>query len=165
MTRKNPWTELTVDLQSSQENVLFMVSWHWEISFYSSLYFCHDLCIYKDFALKESFDLCCNNFFFTSGLGDMAVSNTIGSNVFDILVGLGVPWAMQTMCVNYGSEVGLHLIKNTAFDQFIQECNLLPETEDLLASYSPFVSGDDQQSGTAVFSGTFAGLCGTHGEH
>lgn len=40
-----------------------------------------------------------------SGLGDMAVSNTIGSNVFDILVGLGVPWAIQTMCVDYGSEV------------------------------------------------------------
>ncbi|XP_073348379.1 sodium/potassium/calcium exchanger 4 isoform X1 [Pagrus major] len=39
------------------------------------------------------------------GLGDMAVSNTIGSNVFDILVGLGVPWALQTMCVNYGSVV------------------------------------------------------------
>lgn len=40
-----------------------------------------------------------------AGLGDMAVSNTIGSNVFDILVGLGVPWALQTMAVNYGSVV------------------------------------------------------------
>uniref|UniRef100_A0A8C8HC52 Sodium/calcium exchanger membrane region domain-containing protein n=1 Tax=Oncorhynchus tshawytscha TaxID=74940 RepID=A0A8C8HC52_ONCTS len=39
------------------------------------------------------------------GMGDMAVSNTIGSNVFDILVGLGLPWALQTMAVNYGSEV------------------------------------------------------------
>ncbi|XP_058612843.1 sodium/potassium/calcium exchanger 4 isoform X2 [Onychostoma macrolepis] len=39
------------------------------------------------------------------GLGDMAVSNTIGSNVFDILVGLGLPWALQTMAVDYGSVV------------------------------------------------------------
>uniref|UniRef100_A0A672SA55 Solute carrier family 24 member 4 n=1 Tax=Sinocyclocheilus grahami TaxID=75366 RepID=A0A672SA55_SINGR len=39
------------------------------------------------------------------GLGDMAVSNTIGSNVFDILVGLGVPWVLQTMAVSYGSVV------------------------------------------------------------
>ena len=44
--------------------------------------------------------VCC-----VAGLGDMAVSNTIGSNVFDILVGLGVPWAVQTMCVSYGSVV------------------------------------------------------------
>ncbi|XP_076129335.1 sodium/potassium/calcium exchanger 4 [Alosa pseudoharengus] len=42
------------------------------------------------------------------GLGDMAVSNTIGSNVFDILVGLGVPWALQTMAVDYGSEVQIN---------------------------------------------------------
>ncbi|XP_048830809.1 sodium/potassium/calcium exchanger 4a isoform X1 [Brienomyrus brachyistius] len=42
------------------------------------------------------------------GLGDMAVSNTIGSNVFDILVGLGVPWAIQTMAVSYGSEVQIN---------------------------------------------------------
>ncbi|XP_072543265.1 sodium/potassium/calcium exchanger 4 [Salminus brasiliensis] len=39
------------------------------------------------------------------GLGDMAVSNTIGSNVFDILVGLGLPWALQTMAISYGSVV------------------------------------------------------------
>lgn len=39
------------------------------------------------------------------GLGDMAVSNTIGSNVFDILVGLGIPWGLQTMVINHGSTV------------------------------------------------------------
>jgi len=29
------------------------------------------------------------------GQGDMAVSNAIGSNVFDILLGLGLPWALS----------------------------------------------------------------------
>ncbi|KAL7992633.1 hypothetical protein Chor_016889 [Crotalus horridus] len=42
------------------------------------------------------------------GLGDMAVSNTIGSNVFDILVGLGIPWGLQTMVVHYGSYVKIN---------------------------------------------------------
>ncbi|KAK6479126.1 sodium/potassium/calcium exchanger 4-like [Huso huso] len=42
------------------------------------------------------------------GLGDMAVSNTIGSNVFDILIGLGLPWGLQTMVVNYGSVVKIN---------------------------------------------------------
>lgn len=31
------------------------------------------------------------------GEGDMAVSNALGSNVFDILIGLGVPWFIRTL--------------------------------------------------------------------
>jgi len=30
------------------------------------------------------------------GEGDMAVANALGSNVFDILIGLGVPWTIKT---------------------------------------------------------------------
>ncbi|KAI2657837.1 Sodium/potassium/calcium exchanger 3 [Labeo rohita] len=45
-------------------------------------------------------------------MGDMAVSNSIGSNVFDILIGLGLPWALQTLAIDYGSTVlGVHLNK------------------------------------------------------
>lgn len=39
----------------------------------------------------------------------MAISNSIGSNVFDILVGLGLPWALQTLCIDYGSIVSASL--------------------------------------------------------
>ncbi|XP_053314792.1 sodium/potassium/calcium exchanger 3 [Spea bombifrons] len=42
------------------------------------------------------------------GMGDMAVSNSIGSNVFDILIGLGLPWALQTLAVDYGSYIQLN---------------------------------------------------------
>uniref|UniRef100_A0A3Q3B5I0 Sodium/potassium/calcium exchanger 3-like n=1 Tax=Kryptolebias marmoratus TaxID=37003 RepID=A0A3Q3B5I0_KRYMA len=42
------------------------------------------------------------------GMGDMAVSNSIGSNVFDILVGLGLPWALNTLAINYGSAIKLN---------------------------------------------------------
>uniref|UniRef100_A0A8D3ADQ6 Solute carrier family 24 member 3 n=1 Tax=Scophthalmus maximus TaxID=52904 RepID=A0A8D3ADQ6_SCOMX len=42
------------------------------------------------------------------GLGDMAISNSIGSNVFDILVGLGLPWTLQTLCIDYGSIIHLN---------------------------------------------------------
>ncbi|XP_076313669.1 sodium/potassium/calcium exchanger 4-like [Tachypleus tridentatus] len=37
------------------------------------------------------------------GQGDMAVSNSMGSNVFDILIGLAVPWFIQTAMVEPGS--------------------------------------------------------------
>ncbi|XP_042584683.1 sodium/potassium/calcium exchanger 3-like isoform X3 [Cyprinus carpio] len=39
------------------------------------------------------------------GMGDMAVSNSIGSNIFDILLGLGFPWALRTLVVDHGSSV------------------------------------------------------------
>ena len=39
------------------------------------------------------------------GHGDMAVSNAIGSNVFDILVCLGIPWFIQTAIKDPGSVV------------------------------------------------------------
>lgn len=42
-----------------------------------------------------------------SGMGDMAVSNSIGSNIFDVLLGLGFPWALRTLIVSYGSMVNL----------------------------------------------------------
>lgn len=42
------------------------------------------------------------------GYGDMAVSNAIGSNVFDILVCLGLPWFLQTAIFNPGSTVKVY---------------------------------------------------------
>ncbi|XP_071961737.1 sodium/potassium/calcium exchanger 4-like [Antedon mediterranea] len=42
------------------------------------------------------------------GLGDMAVSNCIGSNVFDILLGLALPWFLKTTLVDYGSFVKIN---------------------------------------------------------
>lgn len=43
--------------------------------------------------------------FLFPGMGDMAVSNSIGSNIFDILLGLGFPWALRTLLVDHGSIV------------------------------------------------------------
>ena len=35
----------------------------------------------------------------------MAVANSIGSNVFDILIGLALPWFLQTCLLRPGSTV------------------------------------------------------------
>ncbi|XP_070577286.1 sodium/potassium/calcium exchanger 3-like [Ptychodera flava] len=42
------------------------------------------------------------------GLGDMAVSNSIGSNIFDILLGLALPWFLKTTVIDYGSLVHIN---------------------------------------------------------
>ena len=39
------------------------------------------------------------------GMGDMAVSNAIGSNVFDVCLGLGIPYLIKTGIVEGGKEV------------------------------------------------------------
>ena len=39
------------------------------------------------------------------GMGNMAVSNALGSNTFNVLVGLGFPWAIY--CALYGPYDGL----------------------------------------------------------
>eukprot|EP00033_Pygsuia_biforma_P000437 GCRY01000520.1.p1 GENE.GCRY01000520.1~~GCRY01000520.1.p1 ORF type:complete len:514 (+),score=95.62 GCRY01000520.1:218-1759(+) len=39
------------------------------------------------------------------GMGDMAVANGLGSNVFDILLGLGLPWTIYTVFIHNGDVV------------------------------------------------------------
>lgn len=52
----------------------------------------------------------------------MAISNSIGSNVFDILVGLGLPWLLQTLCIDYGSTVSIPTITHVIFSTIAQHC-------------------------------------------
>lgn len=49
------------------------------------------------------------------GHGDMAVSNAVGSNVFDILICLGLPWLIQTTILDPGGHVNV-ISKGTAFN-------------------------------------------------
>ncbi|XP_006821873.1 sodium/potassium/calcium exchanger 5-like [Saccoglossus kowalevskii] len=42
------------------------------------------------------------------GYGDMAVSNSIGSNIFDILLCLGLPWFIKTVVIATGSDIYIH---------------------------------------------------------
>ena len=45
---------------------------------------------------------------YATGYGDMAVSNSIGSNIFDILIGLGLPWLLKTGVTSPGSVVTIY---------------------------------------------------------
>lgn len=42
-----------------------------------------------------------------NGFGDMAVSSSIGSNIFDINVGLPLPWLLKTGIVDSGSHISI----------------------------------------------------------
>ncbi len=55
------------------------------------------------------------------GLADMAVSNAFGSNIFDVLLGLGWPWMMQTAIVDPGAVlyVGSMSFLNDSFTLLI----------------------------------------------
>ena len=44
-------------------------------------------------------------------MGDMAVSNAIGSNVFDILLGLSLPWFLKTGVAYAGTTVIILYLK------------------------------------------------------
>ncbi|OWF47714.1 sodium/potassium/calcium exchanger 3-like isoform X2 [Mizuhopecten yessoensis] len=39
------------------------------------------------------------------GYGDMAISNSIGSNVFDVLVCLGIPWLIRSAAIDDGEPI------------------------------------------------------------
>ena len=43
------------------------------------------------------------------GLGDMAVANAIGSNVFNVLFGLGMPWCLYTLFSEQGRSTGIRV--------------------------------------------------------
>jgi Ca2+/Na+ antiporter len=44
------------------------------------------------------------------GLGDMAISNALGSNVFSVLVGLGLPWFLYPIYIRgYISYIHIYM--------------------------------------------------------
>merc|ERR1719454_1893254 len=52
------------------------------------------------------------------GEGDMAIANALGSNVFDILIGLGVPWTLRCMA-------GKQVTFTDQFDDFLGDIIIL----------------------------------------
>ena len=52
------------------------------------------------------------------GRGDMAISNAIGSNIFDILVGLGFPFLLVILISGNTVEAGGHNLESSAIVLF-----------------------------------------------
>ena len=61
----------------------------------------------EDIGASSSLKLTKNSFRLFLGQGDMAVSNTLGSNVFDVLIGLALPWFIKTTMVSPGTTVSM----------------------------------------------------------
>lgn len=77
------------------------------------------------------------------GYGDMAVSNAVGSNVFDILICLGLPWFIQTAIIMPGSHVnviskGLSLRYIFINFNFFKYCSLCSNRIDILNIITSF---------------------------
>jgi K+-dependent Na+/Ca+ exchanger-like protein len=49
------------------------------------------------------------------GRGDMAISNAVGSNIFDILFGLGVPWGIAILLLGKTIHVGTQNLMSSVF--------------------------------------------------
>lgn len=65
------------------------------------------------------------------GYGDMAVSNAVGSNVFDILICLGLPWFIQTTIIDTGGHVNVISKGKTIFfnDRYHSPDSVIAQSE------------------------------------
>jgi Ca2+/Na+ antiporter len=59
------------------------------------------------------------------GRGDMAVANAVGSNVFDILIGLGLPWLLTIGLRQAGVLQGGSVVLVGTKDLWLSACMLL----------------------------------------
>lgn len=58
-------------------------------------------------------------------MGDMAVSNSLGSNVFDILLGLSLPWFLKTGVAYAGTTVSfLYYILKSVVLQYVSNATI-----------------------------------------
>lgn len=94
-----------------------------------------------------------------SGMGDMAVSNSIGSNIFDVLLGLGFPWALRTLIVSYGSMVNLGVFSSL----FFSPSSIVASSVNTLKLLVVWFEGDNQQQRPGVLCDPAVGLCHAHG--
>merc|ERR1712196_292312 len=84
---------------------LFMVSWATELCY--ALQIPVPVMGFTILAAGTSVpDLLTSMFVAQRGLGDMAVSSSIGSNIFDLCMGLPLPWLIKTLIVG-PSELGV----------------------------------------------------------